>query len=483
MKILAKFFKNNFLLNSLVFFNLILTFFLIANCKLSLASKIQENLPLKDTDVYNSALKHYPEILKFYEKIKASEGDLQTSIGLFDIKLKGQYQDKTRGFYDGKISDISIEKQNGFLGSKFYGGYRKSYGNFADYDGDNLTNSRGEYRIGGSVSILRNRAIDNNRLDLILNELQLQENQTQLEKIQLEVKRDALKSYYNWLIAGHIFKTYQELYDLAKKRQQQLEVRHKKGDIAKIILTENERNILKRNSLMLEAKNDFINSAIAMSLYYRNPDSLPIVANEKQLPNIDFLKEDFAKKNLDQDLQFALENRPELKILKIKISKEQNKLQIANNLYQPKLDLTFEASKDQGKGPESRLQTNNQVKIDFELPIQQNIAKGKILESSSQINFLKIDENFFRDKISNEIKEINNSLQTMVIIFQNYFNEYRLSHLLEIAEKERFIQGNSDFFLINLREQEVATAKINKLLAFLKYQSLNADYQVAIFKK
>jgi hypothetical protein len=262
-----------------------------------------------------------------------------------------------------------------------------------------------------------------------------------------------------------------------------LEVRHKKGDIAKIILTENERNILKRNSLMLEAKNDFINSAIAMSLYYRNPDSLPIVANEKQLPNIDFLKEDFAKKNLDQDLQFALENRPELKILKIKISKEQNKLQIANNLYQPKLDLTFEASKDQGKGPESRLQTNNQVKIDFELPIQQNIAKGKILESSSQINFLKIDENFFRDKISNEIKEINNSLQTMVIIFQNYFNEYRLSHLLEIAEKERFIQGNSDFFLINLREQEVATAKINKLLAFLKYQSLNADYQVAIFKK
>jgi outer membrane protein TolC len=483
MKITAKFFKNNFSLNFTAIFNIVLIVFLIAKSQSSMASKAQENLPLKDIDVYNSALKHYPEILKFYEKISASQGDVQSSLGLFDIKLKGGYQDKTRGFYDGKISDISLEKQNAFLGSKFYGGYRKSYGNFADYDGNNLTNSQGEYRIGGSVSILRNRGIDNNRFDLILSELQLQENQNQLEKIQLEVKRDAIKSYYNWLIAGHIYKTYLELYELAKKRQQQLEIRHKKGDIAKIILTENERNILKRNSLMLEAKNDFINSSIAMSLYYRNPDSLPIIANENQLPNIDFLKEDFTKKNLDQDLQFALENRPELKILKIKISKEQTKLNLAKNLYQPKLDLSFEASKDLGNGTKSRSQSNNQVKIDFELPIQQNVAKGKILESSSQINFLKIDENFYRDKISNEIKEINNSLQTMVIIFQNYFNEYKLSHILEIAEKERFKQGNSDFFLINLREQEVATAKINKLLAFLKYQSLNADYQVAIFKK
>jgi outer membrane protein TolC len=234
---------------------------------------------------------------------------------------------------------------------------------------------------------------------------------------------------------------------------------------------------------MIEAKNDFINASIAMSLYYRDANSQPIIADENNLAEIDFINEKFSAKDIDKDLQFALEHRPEFRIIKIKIAKEQNKLQQANNLYQPKLDLSFEASKDNGEGLKSRAQSNNQVKIDFELPLQQNIAKGKILESTAQINLLKIEENFYRDKITNEIFQINNSLKTMVNIFQNYLEEYQLSHILENAEKERFKNGNSDFFLINLREQEVATAKINKLLAILKYQSLNADYLVAIFKK
>jgi outer membrane protein TolC len=474
---------NNFYNNKFLIFFLKFTIIFLVIKNVCIASNTNSKTPLKDSDIYNSAIKNYPEILKFYEKIKASEGELQSSLGLFDIKLKGQYQDKTRGFYDGKITDYSLEKQNGFLGSKIYGGYRKSFGDFADYDGNNITNNGGEYRIGGSISLLRNRQIDNNRLDLIINELQLKENQTQLEKIQQEIKRDAIKSYYNWLITGHIYKTYFGLYELAKKRQQQLEVRHHKGDIAKIILTENQRNILQRNSLMIEAKNDFINASIAMSLYYRDANSQPIIADENNLAEIDFSNEKFSAKDIDKDLQFALEHRPEFRIIKIKIAKEQNKLQQANNLYQPKLDLSFEASKDNGEGLKSRAQSNNQVKIDFELPLQQNIAKGKILESTAQINLLKIEENFYRDKITNEIFQINNSLKTMVNIFQNYLEEYQLSHILENAEKERFKNGNSDFFLINLREQEVATAKINKLLAILKYQSLNADYLVAIFKK
>ncbi|MFM8185872.1 MAG: hypothetical protein ACKN9I_02985, partial [Alphaproteobacteria bacterium] len=82
-----------------------------------------------------------------------------------------------------------------------------------------------------------------------------------------------------------------------------------------------------------------------------------------------------------------------------------------------------------------------------------------------------------------EINQISNSIATTTTIFNNYLNEYKLSHTLEMAERERFKQGNSEFFLINLREQEVASARINKLIAFLKYQSFKADYNVAIFHK
>jgi outer membrane protein TolC len=154
----------------------------------------------------------------------------------------------------------------------------------------------------------------------------------------------------------------------------------------------------------------------------------------------------------------------------------------AKNLYQPKLDLQLEASKDLGDGTKSRSQSNNQVKLDFELPLQQNIAKGKIASASSKIKAIKYEEQFYRDKISTEISQLHNSLKNILQIYANYLEELKLSQILEKAEKERFQNGYSDFFLINLREQEVANAKINKLLSILRYQSIQADYNFAIWK-
>ena len=82
--------------------------------------------------------------------------DIEKKSGLFDIRLKQQYQDTTKGFYDGKTFDTVLQKQNAFLGSKVYVGYRKSYGTFPAYDDKYLTNNSGEYRLGASVSLLQN---------------------------------------------------------------------------------------------------------------------------------------------------------------------------------------------------------------------------------------------------------------------------------------------------------------------------------------
>ena len=295
------------------------TIFLVIFCNQVFANNILQNKdsesPLLVNKIIESSQKNYPQILNFYEKVASKEGKILESLGFFDVKIKNQYQDKSRGFYDGKINDISLEKQNGFLGSKIYGGYRKSFGNFADYDGNNLTNDEGEYRIGGSFSLLRNRAIDSGRLDLITSQLELKESQIQLEKIKNEIARDAIKSYWNWVIAGYIYQTYENLYELAKKRDSQLKIRHQKGDIAQIILTENHRNVLNRQSLMQEAKNNFDNSTLALSMYYRGQNGEMLLAKIVELPKIDF---DLAKNlstKINEDIASGLENRPELRLL------------------------------------------------------------------------------------------------------------------------------------------------------------------------
>jgi outer membrane protein TolC len=218
-------------------------------------------------------------------------------------------------------------------------------------------------------------------------------------------------------------------------------------------------------------------------MYYRKDSGEMLMATIDELPKIDF---DLAKNlstQLENDVDNGLKNRPELRILKIQNDQENNNLLQAKNLYQPKLDLQLEASKDLGDGTKSRAQANNQVKLDFELPLQQNVAKGKIASTSSKIKAIKYEEQFYRDKIRTEILQLHNSLKNVLQIYSNYLEELKLSQILEKAEKERFQNGHSDFFLINLREQEVATAKINKLVSILRYQSIQADYNFAIWAK
>jgi len=221
--------------------------FLIIFCNKSFAENALQNKdsnpPLLVNKIIESSQKNYPQILNFYEKVASKEGKVLESLGFFDVKIKNQYQDKSRGFYDGKINDISLEKQNGFLGSKIYGGYRKSFGTFADYDGNNLTNNRGEYRAGAKFSLLKDRDIDKNRLEVLLKNLGVEEGKIELENIKMEICRDASKAYWQWFSSGKILQIYENLYQLSLNRQKQLQAKVKQGDTAQIILVENRKNL------------------------------------------------------------------------------------------------------------------------------------------------------------------------------------------------------------------------------------------------
>ncbi len=445
------------------------------------ATQAQAGEHLNQKIVIDSALKNYPKILSYYEKVAVKEGGVLENEGFFDVKLKQIYSDRTRGFYDGKVLDTFLEKQNSFLGSKIYGGYRKSYGNFPNYEGAQITNKEGEYRIGGRFSLLQNSMIDQGRLDLITSKLELKESKIQLENIKIEIQRDASKAYWSWLTSGKIYHVYKKLYELALNRNEQLQIRLSKGDIAEILLIENNRNVLNRKSAMLEAEREFKNSAIYLSLFLRDENGNPKIIDEKKLPEFEFEAREISDSQSERDLHHALFERPEVRIIKVKKEQENANLKQAQNLLKPQLDVEVGASKDIGDGLESRSQSNNFAKVEFSLPLQMREARGKIAASESMLKSIKYEEQFLGDKIKSEIEQIRNSLNYTAMIVKNLKEEVALSKKLEEAERERFKHGSSDFFLVNLREQETAQAHINQLSTFEKYKNFVADYKAAAF--
>ena len=440
-----------------------------------------ENKELNVKDVVDSAVKNYPKILSHYDKINAAESSILASKGFFDVKLKQSYSDRSRGYYDGKSYNIELEKELGILGSKVYSGYRKSYGDFPSYEGGSYTNSGGEYRAGAKFSLLKDRDIDKSRLSVILANLNLEEAKVEMENIKKEIERDAKKAYWTWVTDGKIYEIYDELYKLSFERQKQLETRVAKGDVAQITATENRKNILRRKSSLAKIRQEFQNSAIYLSLFWRDSHGHPVVPKKSQLPNFSNNVHDLTFDQINKDKLLAMSRRPELRLIKIKRDEENNNLKYAENLAKPQLDVDVGASDDVGVGPKSRGQSNNYAKIDFSVPLQQREAKGKISATESKLSAIKYEQKLLEEKISAQIDQLKTKVKTLAEVHSNLAEEVKLTETLEISEREKFKQGASNLFLVNAREQESASSKAALVEIFRDYQELLAEYNFAIF--
>lgn len=439
---------------------------------------------ISDTDIRNSVLKNYPLILAGYDKVDAAKGNYRAAKGVFDIRLKQELLDYSRGFYDGKYNKTSIERQNRFLGSSIYGGYRRSYREFEDYEGQRDTTRNGEFFAGINIPLLQGRAIDENRLGEMLAEYDFDESKVNLENIKIKIQKDALKAYWNWVASAKIYKIIDDLYKLSLNRDKQLRKRLKKGDVAEIIVVENKQNLLKRKNEMIFARANFKNSAIFLSLFYRDKDGQPFILGEQDLPKINFSTnvEKFNSINLNDDINSAINDRAEIRILRLNRLKENANLKYAKNLFQPRLDLNLEASKDVGGGDQSLSQSRNKVGLQLALPLQFSNARGKKSAAISKLSAIEYEEKIRQEQIKTELKQININITNSAEMLGNLKQEVKLARRLEKAERKRFRYGASNFFVVNLREQISANSRVKQIEAWQKLQNFKADYMAARFR-
>lgn len=432
--------------------------------------------------VVKSSVKNYPTIFSHYDKIRAAESNLLAAKGFFDIRLKQNYSDRTRGYYDGKIYDAEIEKNLGVLGSRVYGGYRKSYGKFADYEGGSITNSGGEFRAGAKFSLLKDRNIDQNRLSIILGNLGIEEAKIELENIKMEIVRDASKAYWSWVTAGKILQIYEDLYQLSLNRQKQLEVKAQKGDIAQIVVVENKKNLLKRKASLAKIRQEFDFASIYLSLFWRDNNGNPTKPEKTNLPEIETKLSDIPNDNeIKNAKNQAIFKRPEIRLINIKSSQQSQELKYAENLMQPQLDVEVGASKDEGAGLASRSQSNNYANFNFSFPLQQREGKGKVAAAESKISAIKYEKSLLEDQINIEIDQIIIKILTISETYSLLAEEAKLAEVLQNSELEKFKHGASNFFLVNLREQDLAASKAAVIEVFKEFNNAKADYQLAVF--
>ena len=205
-------------------------------------------------EVLRSSALTFPAILEAFEREAAARSDQVSADGAFDLMLKGEYYDRLTGFYSGGYGKVEARQPLRPYGAEVFGSYRVSDGTFPTYEDYNYTNNLGEIKVGALFSLLRNRDIDARRFAIEDSRLAASQARLDVMLVQLNVQHEALRAYFRWVAAGEEMRVFEELLEIAEARQIGLTREVNEGGRARIALTENEQNLLRRRTLLEQAR-------------------------------------------------------------------------------------------------------------------------------------------------------------------------------------------------------------------------------------
>ncbi|NRA28767.1 MAG: TolC family protein [Parvularculaceae bacterium] len=429
--------------------------------------------------VARSAQRHYPDVLAALAGEDLAAAKRLSASGAFDTVFRSEANTRLTGFYSGDILTTEVERPLGTLGSKVYGGYRVSDGDFPIYDDYNFTNRLGEAKIGVLFSLLRNRSIDEIRLDVRQADLAIQEAEINVFLTRLGIQQKALVAYWRWVAAGRELKAYRDLLRLAEDRDSALRREVASGARAEIFLTENAQNLTRRREFVRQAERALALAANSLALYLRDDGGNTITPTSDDLPSAVPIPQGSA----EFDEATMLDRQPAVRLLEISEAKLKNTRALAENDLKPEFNIKLEASNDFGAigaGGVSRDPGEVAAIATFTVPIGRRDARGRVRAAEAELSALRQRQRLTRDQIMRQLNDIIANLTAARDILRLTKQEVSLADTMRQAEAQRFRGGASDFFLVNLREEAFADARVKLARAEYSLAAAQITFNAAV---
>lgn len=445
-------------------------------CALPAASMI-----LTEKEVVNLAIKNFPEILIQHENIIQAAEKLHASRGVFDAVIDGQINSVPVGGYQNNYFEARLNNPIENTANTFSAGYRLGRGDWPVYYQDYLTNTYGDTFIGIDIPLLRNKLIDSNRLAIWQNQLF-----TEAEKLLLTIKRNeiitlAINAYLEWLKANYRVKIAKRLLDIAIVRQKAIDKQAHLGDIARIDQVENHRLIMQRQSVLVSERQKYLNAKNQL-YFYISSRALNHQLPHWQAPNI--FHNSIGLQNNQRRLAKIIKYQPYLQYLKTKIRQSQLAIDQSQNEMKAKLDLNLFVDKQHGKGNPRLADTSINLGFKYQLPLRLRKAEGQLAQNQSLIRSYYLQRRLFLRKLDLTFKKIMVDLKSLAEIHYYRSKEINYAEKLEDAERKKFAAGDSSLFLVNQREQTVASTRFLVVDAMIEYkQRLNLLNSICFYNK
>ncbi|MFO6447801.1 TolC family protein [Erythrobacter sp. NE805] len=439
--------------------------------------------PLTPEEVLRSSALTFPAILEAFEREAAARSDQLAADGAFDLMLKGEYYDRLTGYYSGGYGKVEARQPLRPYGAEVFGSYRVSNGDFPIYENYNYTNNLGEVKVGALFSLLRNRDIDSRRFAIEDTRLAASQAQLDVMLVRLNTQHEALRAYWRWVAAGEEIHVFEELLEIAEARQVGLAREIGEGARARIALTENEQNLLRRRTLLEQARRDFATASNSLGFYLRGSDGQMIVPTRDMLPDLKRMKAvPSAEALAATPVGEVIRSRPELQTFRLALERATNKVALRRNDLQPSLNASVELSRDFGQigpGGPGFDSTDTVVGVTFSVPLQRRTAQGALSRAEAELRETELRQRRIADQITTDVGNILANLGAAVKLAELADAEVKQANAMVQAERTRFRLGAGEFFLVNAREETAANAQIGAIRAQLAGRLAEASYNAA----
>ena len=220
-------------------------------------------------------------------------------------------------------------------------------------------------------------------------------------------------------------------------------------------------------------------SAIQLSLYWRNEKGEPLMPVPEQLPRT-FPQEPNVDTDVHKAWAQAQEQRPELKRLGVQTEQTATELALQKNQQAPAIDLSVVGALDNGKGKTGLNRDELYVGLNFDFPIQQRAAKGKAQTAAANLQRLKWEINLAENRIAADIKDAISRIAAARQRLSLIKEQQKTAEELEKGERERFDLGASNILFVNMRELATGDAAIMAIEASSNLYKAHADFLAAL---
>ena len=435
--------------------------------------------------VKESALKYHPTVLAALEKMRAGEEAITGATGAFDAKVVSDYRRQTKGDYRTTVSRSFLVKPLRLASSKIYAGSEQisnPNGKLSPvYNTGNpgTTGQTGNYSVlGFQMSLWKNLFLDPARAGLKNARFDAQIAKGEKRLTELDISRFGQLAYWEWVTAHKVKIAYEQLLKNGETRNEYLDARNKKGDIAKIIVTENEQYIASRKGSLQSAKERLLRAEFALSMFYRNDNGDPIIPTDDESyedypGNLSALLE---KVDLSSNIDDVINKRPDMKNLSLLVDRTGVDLELAKQDLKPQIDVTteyYQRTAENQNMPRDYLMVMAQVSI----PIERNLGNGNIAAARARQMVAQRQMSYGRQSYKYEVMALRRSLFLQLEQVTQSEIEYTKSKELVTSETYKFKTGGGNLFLVNLREQSQANAEASFHEARLAFMNTLLFYQ------